>query len=622
MAQMKLFLSLLIALAVAGFWGCDDTDPDGDADADADGDTDGDGDADADSDADVELICADTSTSLAVPTPAWQQGDVLTPPADDMAAGLLLLRRPDWHEQLSVVDGWPARPTIVIPLDHVANAVSAEHLTFYGRAEPEAALEEIEIDIFAELSDEATAIVVQPAIALPDLYEVVLAVGDDAVEGAEALPACGDDDQPLPEYDEALAELPEGASAQLALPFRLATTHHQLPALGDELAENPVLSVASIELRDLDSFDDFSPPTEIAALLADQAVAAILDLPEYRGEDGRFVVDADGIPQPRGTTSPGIIVVLPATGEAPYPFVLFQHGGSQNKAVVFGLAGPLAAAGFALVAIDLPGHGDRSGGGSGTDLDILDFNDLPKTRDNLRQASADHMAVLTGIAALNTALDPLLGEANTLDPERSFYMGLSLGGITGSMTFSSAPELQSGALFVGGADYPELVSFGMFSLLVSDIMSRPPTERAVILGLAETILDGADPQSYARRAEDLDLPPRPMLLMQAIDDPIVSMPSSDLWGLSFGADLAQPFHHSISGMSELGLPTADNFAWTDGGETATRVMIQHPMEETPISERHGGLIMLDYSQEMVTHCFTTLLADGSCEVIDTDFAVH
>ena len=44
------------------------------------------------------------------------------------------------------------------------------------------------------------------------------------------------------------------------------------------------------------------------------------------------------------------------------------------------------------------------------------------------------------------------------------------------------------------------------------------------------------------------------------------------------------------------------------------------MSEQSLTERHGGLIMQDYAQEMVAHCFSTLLDNGSCEIIDTGYA--
>jgi hypothetical protein len=562
--------------------------------------------------------CADTSKVAAFPTPRWQTGPMLSPPSGDYAVGLLTDLKPKWADALSRVDGWPARPTIVLPLSASASSVDASRVSLFA-ADSAGALTKRDVVFEAKLSDEGTSLVVQPRDPFPpDARDVVLVVASDAIDGAKPLPACSGG-KPDPAYATARASLPEGTDAALALPFHIATTAFDLGHLYERIAPSPVLKVASVEARALASFGDAAPPSDVAALLAPTAASGILELPAYAGADGVFELDTDGAPKAQGTTKPGFIVALPATGSAPYPFVLFQHGGGQDKSDFFQLAGPLAQAGFAFVAIDLPLHGDRAGVGGGTDVD---FSDIAKTRDNFRQAVSDHMAVFTGIAALNAALAPVLGVSEPLDAKKGFYMGLSLGGISGSITFSTTPNVNAAGLFVAAGGYPEIVSKGLFAALVSTILKLPTPDRETVLGMAETILDGADPLSYAIRVEDRSLRPRPALFMQAIEDPVIPEPSSDQWARAFGATLAEPFDHAVDAMQTTKLPTSDGFAFPGGSEKATRVLYQNPMSEIPASARHGALIVQPYSQEAVAHCFSTFLANGSCEAIDTGFATH
>jgi dienelactone hydrolase len=322
-----------------------------------------------------------------------------------------------------------------------------------------------------------------------------------------------------------------------------------------------------------------------------------------------------------GSTEPGFLVVLPASGQPPFPFVLYQHGGSQQKENILPIAGPLAEAGFALVAMDLPFHGDRAAPGGGGDLDILDFADPLATRDNLRQASADHLAVLTGVGALNEALAPVLGQAATLDATHAHYMGLSLGSVTGSFTFVAASDLDGAALFVGGGGFPEILSAGLFSIYMVDLLSYEGAERAALFAQVEALLDGADPLAHAPH-EDRSTPPRPALFFEAIDDPVISNGATDQWARAFGAALAEPADHPVEHMPTESLPVTDNFAWPEGGKQATRILIHAPMTETGIGERHGGLIRQSYSQQLVSNCFATLRSGGSCEAIDTGFSDH
>ena len=239
-------------------------------------------------------------------------------------------------------------------------------------------------------------------------------------------------------------------------------------------------------------------------------------------------------------------------------------------------------------------------GSSGGDLDILDFTDPLRSRDNLRQASADHLALITGRDALNSALAPIFGDAELLS-EDVRYTGMSLGGITGSMTFASAPGLGAAALFVGGGGYQEILSDGLLGLLLSDVLGGTPLTKLAVGGLAETFLDGADP---------LD---RPVLFLEAIDDPLIPNASTDRWARSFGADLASPVHHPVEGLTERTLPFAGD---------PTRLLIHAPMAEVPIPQRHGGLIELDYAKEAVATCFRTHQEDGQCMLIDTSWSAR
>lgn len=563
--------------------------------------------------------CVDTSRMYALPSPLWETEAGLVPPAGDRAAALLGEVRPGWLGELAgAVDGWPARPTVVIPLDGAAGGLDPAGIRWFT---PDGA--ELQTSFQAGIEGDGRYILIIPADPVPpDLDRVILVVERGAVMGAEPLPACGPGGEPHPAYGQAADVLPGGVDAALALPVEVATTHLDLVRLAQSLTAEPIVEAEQVEARTLDSFGERSAGPEVAALLADTAASGILALADYRGADGVWSLDAAGMPIAAGTTRPGFVVTLPAQGAPPHPFVLFQHGGTQDKADVFAVAGPLAEAGFALVAIDLPYHGDRAAPGGGGDLDILDFESPLRTRDNLRQASADHLAVLAGIERLNAALAPVLGSERALDPERAFYMGLSLGGISGSMTFAAGHDLDAAALFVAAGGYPEILSYGLFSLFINDVLERDPLERAVLLGLAEVLLDGADPVAYGQRAEDRTAPPRPALFLQAIDDPVIDMPASDRWARAYGADLARAFHHPVEGMLEIDLPAADNFCWQEGGARATRLLVHNPMDEVPQSDRHGGLILQDYAQQMVAHCFETLREAGSCEVIDTGFAEH
>ncbi len=569
------------------------------------------------------IPCMDASRAFAIPSPAWGKGDNFAPPEGDRAYALAQEVRPSWARQLHLARGWSHMPTVIIPLSQKAESVDSSGVVWLGATGGDGALRKLEILQSVELIDDGRYLIVKPKSPLPaDMDRVVVVVLKDAVTGAKPMAVCNTAGDAFDEYRKALDALPENIDAQLALPFALSDEYLALGALWERLNKAPVFSLESFEKKPLDELGTKTPSEQVQASMRPDGARGILKLPDYRGEDGVMVHAQNGAPEAVGITKPGIVVTLPSSGEPPYPVLLFQHGGTGDKADFLAWADELAGAGFAIVSIDLPFHGDRAGPQGGTDMDILDFDNLLATRDNLRQATADHMAVLTGLDELNTALEPIFDTPHALDASKVFYMGISLGALTGSLTFSCGKNISGASLFVGAANFGQLVRYGVFSMFIGDVLRRSPVEQEVLLALAEVLMDGGDPGTYAIRAEDRSLAPRPILLFQAVDEAIIDVPASDFWGLCFGADLASPFDHQVEGMDELTLPGGGTFSWSDGGEKATRVLIQNPMEEFEASARHGALIKTDYAQQQAVHCFSTFLSDGTCEVIDTGYMDH
>ena len=559
-------------------------------------------------------LCRTHADALMLPTPVWEvSGSALTPPEGDRAVALLSAR-PQWQLDAGELDGWPRRPTILVALDGEATDIDPSGVTLWESG-PDGRKLEIESEV--KLLGEAT-LWIQPVHAIPlDVSRLTVAIAPTTTIGAHALPACDSSGDPHPAYAEAAAELPSGTDVAVAVSFPLSDGVTDLPALYNSLVEAPALAVASAEPRALDSFGIYAPSGEIATALQPEAIDGILELPAYQNDEGRFELDARGVPIAQGITRPGFTVVLPAAGTAPYPFVLYQHGGSQKRHNVLQLARPLAEAGFALVAIDLPSHGDRKVGG-GTVFDFIDLQQPLRTRDNMRQASADHLAVVTGVDALNAALVEHSGDAVTLDPDRVHYMGLSVGGLTGSLTFSSAASIDAAALFVAGAGFGEFLSGGLFALLLRDVLPDEPDELAASLALTELLLGDADPAAYPI-VEHRDTTPRPLLLFAADQDHVVPQVSSNAWAVVFGTQLARPVVHAVPGMEDVALPHAGGFSFDGSEPSATRLLIQAPMADVEVSDRHEALIVADYSQQLVTHCWVTLGDTGWCEAIDTGF---
>lgn len=168
----------------------------------------------------------------------------------------------------------------------------------------------------------------------------------------------------------------------------------------------------------------------------------------------RFDLEVDG------EVVPGILW-LPETADGPRPAVLIGHGGTQHKRVdhVLGLARRFVRnLGYAAVAIDAPGHGDR----------VTDLDEARERRRNLqsrlargrgegaspREMSPEEAATWAertrrGGREWKAVLDALEG-ADGLSDGRFGYWGVSMGTVIGLPFVASEPRITAAVLGLAG----------------------------------------------------------------------------------------------------------------------------------------------------------------------------
>jgi dienelactone hydrolase len=142
------------------------------------------------------------------------------------------------------------------------------------------------------------------------------------------------------------------------------------------------------------------------------------------------------------------LITRPANG---YPLVIYQHGITSQKETVIALATALTAKGYALIAIDLPVHGQNAVPGHTTGAqwgtDFMAVGAPLATRTNLQQAVVNltrlELVVKTG--GLSTALAANSLATSTPDittsPSNIKFVGVSLGAITGAYYLASNTTL-------------------------------------------------------------------------------------------------------------------------------------------------------------------------------------
>lgn len=227
----------------------------------------------------------------------------------------------------------------------------------------------------------------------------------------------------------------------------------------------------------------------------------------------------------------------PASG---WPVVIFQHGITRNRTDALPVAPALAAAGFVVVAIDLPLHGivaqaceptdvlclgqqairgaNALSGASERSFDIdldgdgiaedsgtyfVELTSLATARDNLRQGVSDLLHLTRLVRRLNLDAEP----APDIDPDRIHFVGHSLGGIVGTTALGVTDRIGAASIVAAGGGIARLLdgsrSFG--PVIAEQLSTLAGIEQGTddyesFLRFAQHLVDDADPINYAAAA--------------------------------------------------------------------------------------------------------------------------
>lgn len=241
--------------------------------------------------------------------------------------------------------------------------------------------------------------------------------------------------------------------------------------------------------------------------------------------------------------------------EGGWPIVVFLHGITQDRSNLLGIAGALSAAGLVGIAIDHPLHGLAAGSPlrvPGTtertfdaDLDqdgTIDasgthFINLPNpitSRDNLRQSVADQIHLIRSLE--NLRIGPAADE--TVNLNRIYFLGHSLGGIVGATLLGVNDDIQAASLAMPGGGIAKLLDASpTFGPAIAAGLSAAGIERGtdsfeIFLRFAQLAVDAGDPINWALGAADK----RPLHLIEVINDQVV--PNDALAGVELPGTLS------------------------------------------------------------------------------------
>ena len=217
----------------------------------------------------------------------------------------------------------------------------------------------------------------------------------------------------------------------------------------------------------------------------------------------RNVTRFNSLPAPTIVTDVPILIFSPGPIAAADKVVIFQHGITQNKENVYGIATGIIAAGLdptlpqtqaiAVVAIDLPLHGERGFPGFLTDSDnpevYANLAYLSTARDNIRQSSADLLGLRAALAYANLKpTNPTIAVGKNL---KVSFVGHSLGGIVGTNFVAIANEISDYVGVNNSLFKVDETILGMAGSMIAPIM----LESASFGPVVKLLLATADPTS-------------------------------------------------------------------------------------------------------------------------------
>lgn len=271
----------------------------------------------------------------------------------------------------------------------------------------------------------------------------------------------------------------------------------------------------------------------------------------------------------QGTKIKSAWLIQPA-GAVPtggFPIAIFQHGITRNKNDVFAIAPGLTRNGFAVMAIDLVGHGDDVPATTpplGDGALFINLSYLRNSRDNIRQSVVNLFQLTSAIKAQSFGAN-----FATTNP---VFVGQSLGAIVGTPYTATEYNNQFAVLNVAGGRISTLLLNSaslspriLFGLVAQGVTPGTPNFTNFFL-IAQTVVDDADPFNYAAPAltgayKNSAANRSQVLQQEVIGDPVV--PNSASTDLARAFAQVNTFKHVRPVVDDIGVAAVDTTATLD-----------------------------------------------------------
>jgi len=299
----------------------------------------------------------------------------------------------------------------------------------------------------------------------------------------------------------------------------------------------------------------------------------------FHGADGKVAINTA-----KATNKIWVTFVLPKSTmpAAGYPAIVFQHGMGGQRGDALAIANTFARKGWAVVSIepiqqgtrgsDAAARGDKksdfarstsryagpdgfvdktSDGANYGPIDLFGgMFRLAALRDQFRQSAIDHTTLLRLLQS-SPSLDGLAqgGSTPKIDGTKTAYIGVSLGGILGSLTAGIEPGHKAYVLNVpGGGLLVELASNSpnIYSLLNASaslnfgFRSTQTPPHHPLVNMMQHVIDGGDPISVAGTVMADAKKGTNVLMFEVLADELVSNESTEALARAMGLPVTTP----------------------------------------------------------------------------------
>jgi pimeloyl-ACP methyl ester carboxylesterase len=363
--------------------------------------------------------------------------------------------------------------------------------------------------------------------------------------------------------------------------------------------------------------------TTIARFRGDDCVDASKGCTPDGADDETFTLGAEGVPQVHYVDAANhtidtipITIVLPkgSVPAAGFPVIVFGHGLGGSRHSMLNLAEPLAAQGYAVVSIDLWGHGSRynpvdTGNNLGTKPDFsgdptlrdgfgddtglgayLDFFEgflnIGGIRDSIRQSTLDlaRVAQLIQESPSLAALAAPYSSTPKLDRTRVAYLGESFGTIVGTNLAAIEPSIALYIFDVPGGGlvdhiFPNSPYIADLALSFAEILygTTGKLDRFhPLVGILQSIFDAGDSLTFARHVlkdrftiENQLLGRRHVVCLEVMGDEVMPNIATEGLARGFGLFVLRPNLTPPTGMLQIESPASGNV------NSQTAVLVQY-----------------------------------------------